>query len=73
MDNLAKALYCYVSVCRDSQDCEGCPYNQSEYDMGSHLVYKAVDKIEALQKSNRNWRRKTQRLRKELKELKEGK
>lgn len=32
----------------------------------------AVDKIDELQKSNCNWRRKAQRLRKEIKELKGG-
>ena len=74
MDNLIKAMHCFCV-----QDCEGlcsaCEYDQSEYTPceASILMPLAIQKIEALQKSNRNWRRKTQRLRKEIKELKEGK
>ena len=71
MDNLSKALYCSTGECEGDQDCETCRYNQNEYNIGVELIYQAIDKIEALQKSNRNWRRKTQRLRKEIKELKE--
>ena len=73
MDNLIKAMHCCI------QDCDGpcfiCEYNQSEYTPceASILMSLAIQKIEALQKSNRNWRRKAQRLRKEIKELKEGK
>lgn len=72
MDNLSKALYCSTGECEGDQDCKTCRYNQNEYNIGVELIYQAIDKIEALQKSNRNWRRKTQRLRKEIKELKEA-
>lgn len=73
MDNLMKAMYCCI------QDCDGpcfvCKYDQSEYASceASILMPLAIQKIEALQKSNRNWHRKAQRLRKEIKELKEDK
>ena len=73
MDNLIKAMHCCM------QDCDGpcfvCEYDQSEYTPceASILMPLAIQKIEALQKSNRNSRRKAQRLRKEIKELKEGK
>ena len=73
MDNLIKAMHCCI------QDCDGpcfvCEYDQPEYAPceASILMPLAIQKIEALQKSNRNWRRKTQRLRKEIREMKEGK
>ena len=73
MDNLVKAMHCCM------QDCDGpcfvCEYDQSEYTPceASILMPLAIQKIEALQKSNRNWHRKAQRLRKEIKELKEDK
>lgn len=73
MDNLIKAMHCCM------QDCYGpcfvCEYDQFEYAPceASILMPLAIQKIEALQKSNRNWHRKAQRLRKEIKELKEGK
>ena len=73
MDNLIKAMHCCI------QDCDGpcfvCEYDQSEYAPceASILMPLAIQKIEALQKSNRNWRRKAQRLRKEIKEMKEDK
>ena len=74
MDNLFKAMYCFMTDCQGSQPCEYCPYNQEEYTVsGNHLMDMAIDTITELRKSNRNWRRKTQRLRKELKELKEKK
>lgn len=74
MDNLMKAMNCFCV-----QDCDGlcstCKYDQPEFTPceASILMPLAIQKIEQLQKSNRNWRRKTQRLRKEIKELKEGK
>ena len=74
MDNLMKAMHCFCA-----QDCVGlcsaCEYDQPEYAPceASILMPLAIQKIEALQKSNRNWRGKAQRLRKEIKELKEGK
>ena len=73
MDNLIKAMRCCT------QDCEGlcstCEYNQPEYALceAPTLMPLAIQKIIDLQKSNRNWRRKAQRLRKEIKELKEDK
>lgn len=73
MDNLIKAMHCCI------QDCDGpcfvCEYDQSRYAPCevSTLMPLAIQKIVALQKSNRNWRRKAQRLRKEIKELKEDK
>lgn len=74
MDNLMKAMNCFCV-----QDCHGlcsvCEYDQSEYAPceASILMPLAIQKIEALQKSNRNYRRKAQRLRKEIKEMKEDK
>lgn len=73
MDNLIKAMHC----CAQLELCEGpcfvCEYDQPEYAPceASILMPLAIQKIEALQKSNRNWRRKAQRLRKEIKKLKE--
>lgn len=74
MDNLIKAMHCFLTDCQGSVPCETCAYNQNEYDVSAEdLLNNAIQKITALQKSNRNWRRKTQRLRKEIKELKEEK
>ena len=73
MDNLVKAMHCCI------QDCDGpcfvCEYDHSEYAPceASILLPLAIQQIETLQKSNRNWHRKTQRLRKEIKEMKEDK
>lgn len=72
MDNLVKALNCLMNDCYDIGECGVCPYYQPDYNIDACLIDKAIDKIEALQKSNRNWRRKVQRLRKENKELKEA-
>lgn len=75
MDNLIKAMYC----CFTQEECDGlcsaCEYDQPEYPPynASTFMLLAIQKIIDLQKSNRNWRRKAQRLRKEIKELKEGK
>lgn len=71
MDNLIKAMYCYTYECDGL--CSACEYDQSEYIPceAFTLIPLAIQKIADLQKSNRNWRRKAQRLRKEIKELKE--
>ena len=73
MDNLIKAMCCCFQDCNGL--CSTCEYDQSEYAPceASALILLAIQKIEALQKSNRNYRRKVQRLRKEIKEMKEGK
>lgn len=74
MDNLIKATHCFLTDCQGSVPCETCAYNQNEYDVSAeNLLNNASQKIADLQKSNRNWRRKVQRLRKEIKELKEEK
>ena len=74
MDNLIKAMHCSTTDCQGSLICDYCPYNQDEYEIsGNNLMNLAIDTITDLRKSNRNWRRKTQRLRKEIKELKECK
>ena len=73
MDNLLKAMHCFVTDCQGEQVCEYCPYDQAEYGVcGDALFNKAIETIVDLRKSNRNWRRKVQRLRKEIKELKEA-
>lgn len=73
MDNLIKAMHCCIQAC-DGR-CSTCRYNQPEYPSRDIFIMMplAVDRIDELQKSNRNWRRKVQRLRKEIKELKEDK
>ena len=74
MDNLIKAMHCAQMELCDGL-CSTCKYDQPEFAPceASILMPLAIQKIEALQKSNRNWHRKAQRLRKEIKELKEGK
>ena len=71
MDNLIKAMHCCIYDCDGV--CNSCMYVQSEYFPceASTLMPLAIQKIADLQKSNRNWRRKAQRLRKEIKKLKE--
>lgn len=72
MDNLIKAVHCFLTDCQGSVPCETCAYNQNEYDvLAEDLLNNAIQKIADLQKSNRNWRRKAQRLRKEIKKMKE--
>ena len=73
MDNLLKALRCEYNCSYNMCEfrCQGCDLYQSEYASKYNLYAVAADKIEALQKSNRNWRRKVQRLRKQLKEANE--
>ena len=73
MDELEKALNCYQcvfdGVCRD-QTCTDCRLYQRSYLNAQEAMEAAIKRIHELEKSNRNWRRKVQRLRKELKEVK---
>lgn len=73
MDNLIKAMECFMNNCHDITRCGTCPYYQPEYDVDIYLVDDAIAKITSLQKSNRNRRRKAQRLRKKIGELEENK
>lgn len=57
MNDLEKALNCYQCALDDA-----C--------FGQTCMEAAIKRIHELEKSNRNWRRKVQRLRKELKEVK---
>ena len=73
MNNLEKALNCYQcaldGVCFD-QTCAACHLYQRSYLSAKESMEAAIKRIHELEKSNRNWRRKVQRLRKELKEVK---
>lgn len=71
MNNLIKAMRCCIHECDGL--CSACEYDQPEYAPceASTLMPLAIQKIADLQKSNRNWRRKAQRLRKEIKKMKE--
>ena len=73
MDDLEKALNCYQcaldDVCFD-QTCVDCHLYQRRYLSAQDAMEAAIKRIHELEKSNRNWRRKVQRLRKELKEVK---
>ena len=73
MDDLEKALNCYQyvldGVCFD-QTCADCRLYQRRYLSAQDAMEAAIKRIHELEKSNRNWRRKVQRLRKELKEVK---
>ena len=73
MDDLEKALNCYQcvldGVCFD-QTCVDCRLYQRRYLSAKEAMEAAIKRIHELEKSNRNWRRKVQRLRKELKEVK---
>ena len=73
MDNLEKALNCYKcaldNVCF-GQTCADCHLYQRRYLSAKEAMEAAIKRIHELEKSNRNWRRKVQRLRKELKEVK---
>ena len=73
MDNLIKAMYCCFTQEWCGGICSDCEYDQSEYIPcdASTIMPLAITKIVDLQKSNRNWRRKAQRLRKEIKKMKE--
>ena len=73
MDDLEKALNCYQcaldNVCF-GQTCIDCQLYQRSYLNAQEAMEAAIKRIHELEKSNRNWRRKVQRLRKELKEVK---
>lgn len=73
MNDLEKALNCYQcaldDVCFD-QTCTDCHLYQQSYLNPQEAMEAAIKRIHELEKSNRNWRRKVQRLRKELKEVK---
>lgn len=73
MDDLEKAFNCYQcvldSACAD-QTCVDCQLYQRRYLNPQEAMEAAIKRIHELEKSNRNWRRKVQRLRKELKEVK---
>lgn len=73
MNDLEKALNCYQCawdyVCFD-QTCTDCELYQRSYPNPQDAMEAAIKRIHELEKSNRNWRRKVQRLRKELKEVK---
>lgn len=73
MDNLEKALHCIITnnddICYHIQCCN-CEYYQQDYLSNAATCDAAIERIHQLEKSNRNWRCKVQRLRKELKEAK---
>ena len=73
MDDLEKALNCYQCAldggCFDLP-CTDCNLYQRRYLNAKDAMEAAIKRIHELEKSNRNWRRKVQRLRKELKEVK---
>ena len=73
MNDLEKALNCYQCVldgdCFDLP-CGDCHLYQRRYLSAKVAMEAAIKRIHELEKSNRNWRRKVQRLRKELKEVK---
>lgn len=73
MDDLEKALNCYQCALDDvcfGQTCVDCHLYQRRYLSTKDVMGAAIKRIHELEKSNRNWRRKVQRLRKELKEVK---
>lgn len=72
MDSLEKALRCAARDCRFGK-CESCDYNQTIYPQERDVFTDAARRIADLEKSNRNWRRKCQRLRKKLREKIGGK
>ena len=73
MNDLEKALNCYQCALDDvcfGQMCADCRLYQRSYLNAQEAMEAAIKRIHELEKSNRNWRRKVQRLRKELKEVK---
>ena len=73
MNNLEKALNCYQCVLDDvcfGLTCTDCQLYQRSHLNAQDAMEAAIKRIHELEKSNRNWRRKIQRLRKELKEVK---
>lgn len=73
MNDLEKALNCYQCALDDvcfGLTCADCHLYQQSYLNAQDAMEAAIKRIHELEKSNRNWRRKVQRLRKELKEVK---
>lgn len=73
MNDLEKALNCYQCVLDDvcfGQTCADCQLYQQSHLNAQDAMKAAIKRIHEPEKSNRNWRRKVQRLRKELKEVK---
>ena len=73
MDDLEKALNCYQCELDDvcfGLTCTNYELYQRSYLNAQDAMEAAIKRIHELEKSNRNWRRKVQRLRKELKEVK---
>lgn len=73
MDDLEKALRCSIELERGTcvpDLCQYCGFYQEKFLSTDSAVDEAIKRIHELEKSNRNWRRKVQRLRKELKEVK---
>lgn len=73
MDNLEKALRCITSYRNNACVnilCRDCEYYHAINLTTAEILEEAIERIHQLEKSNRNWRRKGQRLRKELKEVK---
>lgn len=73
LDDVEKALSCYQCALDDvcfGQTCTDCHLYQRSYLNDQETMEAAIKRIHELEKSNRNWRRKVQRLRKELKEVK---
>lgn len=72
MNDLEKALNCYQCALDDVcfVNCTDCKLYQRSYLNAQDAMEATIKRIHELEKSNRNWRRKVQRLRKELKEVK---
>ena len=73
MEDLEKALNCYQCVLDGvcfGITCTDCHLYQRSYLNAQDAMEAAIKRIHELETSNRNWRRKVQRLRKELKEVK---
>lgn len=75
IETMLKVITCYVYHDSDcSLGCEECPYYQIKYETpinNINIFTESFDQlqheIKSLQKSNRNWRRKVQRLREQEK------
>lgn len=73
MNDLEKALNCYQCALDDvcfGRMCTDCQLYQRSYLNAQDAMESAIKRIHQLEKSNCNWRRKVQRLRKKLKEVK---
>lgn len=68
MDNLIKAMKCRERWYAEGCDirCDECEFSQDSYSCTSAIYKAAMARLISLEKSNRNWRRKCQRLRAEL-------